>query len=219
MATLTERLEWRRDQKGYRLVAPKPPRRPGPHATLLARDVGQPAKIVRLGGRLVPWFVPDDLYRVFAKSVTSPAALLDFIKSYAPLTHDGLDPTIGENVDDGLRQAKMMRDMITLVADHTGEFSRRIEVAGWKLPPVHASLRMDPEARRLRVFLAPRNLIEALWLQLAQVEATGSHLRICAHCGIAFEAGKNTTRRADARFCSDAHRVAFNSLQRSRKDQ
>jgi len=32
-----------------------------------------------------------------------------------------------------------------------------------------------------------------------------------------FEAGRGTGRRLDAKFCSDEHRIAFNSLKRSRE--
>lgn len=37
----------------------------------------------------------------------------------------------------------------------------------------------------------------------------------CQHCHRAFEHGRGTGRRLDAKFCSDQCRISFNSLRRS----
>jgi len=50
---------------------------------------------------------------------------------------------------------------------------------------------------------------------LAALNRVFRNKRACAHCGAMFEAGRGAGRRADAKFCSDEHRVAFNSLKRS----
>ena len=43
---------------------------------------------------------------------------------------------------------------------------------------------------------------------------------ICLHCGERFQTGlgRGKARRADAKFCCDEHRRAYNSLKRSRAD-
>ena len=61
-------------------------------------------------------------------------------------------------------------------------------------------------------------LLDALWLQLGQALTVSAKIRQCEHCGNWFEAGRGTGRRLDAKFCSDEHRIAFNSLKRSKEN-
>jgi len=61
-------------------------------------------------------------------------------------------------------------------------------------------------------------LRDALWLQFGQAMMREGQLRLCPHCAHWFETGLGTGRRKDARFCSDEHRVTFNSLKRSKGD-
>lgn len=71
----------------------------------------------------------------------------------------------------------------------------------------------------LSLKLTASSLLNALWLQLAANISEGAKYRHCdlASCGKLFEVGSNSSRRADARFCSDAHRIEFNSRKRTKK--
>jgi hypothetical protein len=59
------------------------------------------------------------------------------------------------------------------------------------------------------------SLMNGLWLQLAGDVSGGAAFRSCARCGLLFETGPGTDRRADSRFCSDHHRIEFNSRKRT----
>jgi hypothetical protein len=77
------------------------------------------------------------------------------------------------------------------------------------------SVVVDSVTGRPRLSYKVGSLYEALWLQLGQKISSGHDLRRCAFCGEWFEAGAGTARRADAKFCSDEHRINFNSQKRS----
>ena len=52
-----------------------------------------------------------------------------------------------------------------------------------------------------RLALIPKNLLNALWLQLAQVLTSETAVKSCLYCNELFEVGPGTGRRADARYC------------------
>ena len=64
-----------------------------------------------------------------------------------------------------------------------------------------------------------QSLCDFLWLEVAAEIANGSVGQQCEFCGSLFNSGPGTGRRADAKFCSDAHRVAFNRRERKKKEQ
>jgi hypothetical protein len=70
--------------------------------------------------------------------------------------------------------------------------------------------------RGFRHTFTTNNLMNGLWLQLAGDVSGGAAFRSCARCGAVFETGPGTDRRADARFCSDQHRIEFNSRKRTK---
>jgi hypothetical protein len=74
----------------------------------------------------------------------------------------------------------------------------------------------DMATRNLKMRLAVPNLLVGLWVQLADALSRQPEFRICQHCKDWFEAGSRE-RRADAKFCSDEHRIEFNSLKRKKK--
>jgi len=63
---------------------------------------------------------------------------------------------------------------------------------------------------KLRVFLQPRSLLGALWIQFAAAVDSRKTFKNCAQCGAPFELSRTpeTGKRSDARFCSDRCRVA-----------
>jgi hypothetical protein len=64
---------------------------------------------------------------------------------------------------------------------------------------------------RPRLGFRPVNLREAIKIYWATTVASGGSLRPCRECSEFFEAGGESTRRADAQFCSDTCRHRFNN--------
>jgi hypothetical protein len=83
--------------------------------------------------------------------------------------------------------------------------------------PFRAWIDWDPVTSTPLWRVRPSTLLDGLWLQFGQAVTRGSRIQTCAHCGAWFEAGRGTGRRLDSKFCSDEHRIAFNSLKRSRE--
>jgi hypothetical protein len=200
-----------RDTKGYRLVNAKPP---------------MPQRVVRKGGKLEPCRSLEiaDLYLIFAsKTTTTPEGVLDFVERYGALTLNGNDASEGEKVDGKggiIPYAFWMRSLL--------DAHRRRQAPPWgnlPSPPggsVSSTIKIgvravwNPEIKALQWQLRPVTLLDGLWLQFGQALMRNAQLRVCEHCGAWFEAGAGTGRRLDAKFCSDEHRVTFNSLKRSR---
>ncbi|HET8920663.1 MAG TPA: hypothetical protein VFN27_13400, partial [Xanthobacteraceae bacterium] len=58
-------------------------------------------------------------------------------------------------------------------------------------------------------------LLDAIWLQLAEALSGDAQIRRCLQCGAWFAAGANFGRRRETKFCSDEHRILYNSLKRT----
>jgi hypothetical protein len=233
-------FEWRRDELGYKL-APEPPPDPRSIRVPVARyERGtDPAIVERLykqararfeaskaegpdelilprGGNLVscrPLDQVDTLFAVFAGAGRSKQGLLDFVVRNGPLTSAG-NSAEGESVRFGLKQARLMNDLLGCPKQFQPDYLRRMGQNGLCCATAEVSVVVDSVTGRPRLNYKVRSLYEALWLQLGQKISSGHDLRRCAFCGAWFEAGAGTTRRADAKFCSDEHRINFNSQKR-----
>ena len=171
---------------------------------------------MRRGGALQsyrPLDLYEKLFHQFA-ALKSPGDVLAFIEKFGPLTKDGLDPKSGELVDGVLAHADAMRELLDCSSRQSG---RRYVLASQTNPMAEIAVTfvMDPDTGTLRWQLLPACLLDALWMQAANALSGGGVLRVCQQCGAFFEAGRGAGRRLDAKFCSDEHRVAFNSLKRS----
>jgi hypothetical protein len=225
MALLFIDFPWRKDAAGYRLVDAEPPKPERTavdpssgrrrHLTILERDPGKPLRIVPKGGKreqYQPLIRFPELYKAFA-SLREPNDVLRFVQNYGPLTHDGLEPSRGEDVELVLGLAGKFRVWLD-----RGRGGRK-QVANWigtqelTFANLQASLVAGPSGE-LRLRVAPRNLLGGLWLQLAQALAGGARIRECQHCGCWFETGPGTGRRLDAMYCSTQHQIDYNSLNR-----
>lgn len=232
MSLLFIEFEWWRDAKGYRLAEPEPPK-PRPKEVhpvfgvihpyeLDPNRFGKPQRVVPNSGELIP-YQPlsntkfDKLSRVFA-SIQTPENVLYFVQQYGPLTEAGLYPDQGENVENALKQAAFFRDLLKggrRLRKRTSAFFEGGVTESPHFASLEASLTPDASgALRLRVL--PKNLLDALWLQLAQVLAAGTSIRACLLCDTWFGAGPGTNKRLDAKFCSDEHRVLYNSRRRTK---
>jgi hypothetical protein len=126
----------------------------------------------------------------------------------------------GESVEDLLSTAALFRKVMLQ------------STKGWKRVPQSLDLELsgrfyrkslgeigfDGDQRRgFRHTFTTDSLMNGLWLQLAGDVSGGAAFRSCARCGVVFETGPGTDRRADSKFCSDAHRIEFNSRKRSKQ--
>jgi len=193
---------WFRVPTGYRLE----PAVAGTPGTLVS-EAPQGARIVPLSGEREtyhPLDRVDALYGVFSKVVDADSAL-DFVRKFGPLTLGG------DDVETVVSQAKHMRDVLHM--HDRGTIAERI--SGIKLVPLGVSLIWNPATQKFEFEFKPKDLLNALWFQLAQTLAGGCEIHACKHCGEWFPAGPGTPRRIDAEFCSKTHKTAWHSLNRS----
>lgn len=193
---------WTRDPKGYRFTDSKPLRR-------LVRNGPDRSSVPCPALR-------GEEFRIFASIATSDAGLLDFVERFGPLTWDGLDATRGDIVVLVMDNARAMRELLVAAAEGHPPSSDGGPVYIGSNSTVRAGVVWDPATKSPRWHFRPNTLLDALWLQFGQAISRGAQLHACQHCGTWFEAGAGTGRRADARFCSDDHRITFNSLKRSK---
>jgi hypothetical protein len=69
----------------------------------------------------------------------------------------------------------------------------------------------------LELRIKPGFFLQALQFQLFQNLSSSAVGKFCRQCGIWFRVGPGL-RRSDSKFCSDEHRVLFNSAKRSKAD-
>jgi hypothetical protein len=222
MAALEIDLEWRRDAKGYLLKESRAPKAyaADDETSLLARDWGSPKRIVPKGGNLIfdrPLAKNDHLFLYFAKEGTEPSGLLKFINAFGPLTRSGFDCDRGEEVPRLVSHAAAMRGWIDAVRDERrASLPDSIGPDGLKLGTLVAEVVIDPITQAPRLRLRVNDLLTGLWVQLGQKMTGSARFQRCLQCRGMFETGPGTGRRLDAKFCTDAHRIAFNSQKRSR---
>lgn len=229
-------FEWQLDADGYDLKPAQEPLsrsgQPDEGATLISVSqrvyltVRKPLRIVRRGGQLRsyrPLDRFDRLFHQFAVDAITPKGVFGFVERFGPLTKDGLDENRGEDVEIAISHATEMRRVLDAYERHnTSDIAQMLGPKGKSLldspiSTIEVKLVFDPAENTPKLQFTMPNLITALWFQLAQSMASGAILRRCQHCNKPFGAGPGTTRRADAKFCSDAHRTEFNSLKRSKR--
>jgi hypothetical protein len=114
-----------------------------------------------------------------------------------------------------LYAAEQMRDMLAKSSGGKSPFKpseREI-----RLTFIDVKLAPDPITGTVQIAFSPRSLMNALFLQIGQVLSGDATIKRCRHCGTVFTAGPGTPRRLDAEFCTDQHRIDFNSRKRSRR--
>ena len=186
-------------------------------------SVRKPRRIVHRNGKLRRYWPLRDydrLYNQFSR-VASPEELRSFIEKFGPLSTEGRNPEGGDNVIHLLDHAKQMRLLLDAYATgRTKEIAKLLGPKGLPLGDgpigdVKAIIVFDSVTEKPRLQFIPRNLLNAIWLQLGEHLGGNLNLIECRLCGKMFERGVGTTRRADAEFCSDQHRIEFNSKKRS----
>jgi hypothetical protein len=186
-------LTWWRDLKGYRVW-----------------DGGR--RIVASGVKeenYKPFQRHQNLFGEFASIPKTAEGLLDFMTKFGPLTREGLDAQ-GEDVAAGVAAAQSMEQLLQAV-----ERPGPAQLFGERRS-IHLTLQIaDTGSGRLVASLVPDTLLDAIWLQLAEALSGDAQIRRCLRCGAWFAAGANFGRRRETKFCSDEHRILYNSLKRS----
>jgi hypothetical protein len=206
MTRLIIEFDWVHDPKGYHL--------------------DQKGRVVRNGkGRRPedqeacrPLSSTDTLFRIFARMATTPEGVLEFVQRYGPLTWGGWDASHGEQVALVMMHARHMNQILESRAGKSKRSGFPEDRPQTGVPSsIDAWVLWDRTAKEFKWSLRPKTLLDALWLQLGQWLTSGAQIRACQKCGDWFEAGRGTGRRADAKFCSEEHKIAFHSLERSRE--
>jgi hypothetical protein len=159
-----------------------------------------------------------DLHLIFANKCTTPDGVVNFVNRYGPVTTLGNDIYRCDTVRKVVHQAKLMQEVLKRSAG--GQrwpkwWAKPLRVTA--ISAIDAFVVWDPESRLPRWYLHPKFLLDALWLQLGQALTGRALIRQCEQCRTWFEAGRGTGRRADAKFCSEEHKILFHSLKRSRE--
>ena len=225
MPNLFTDFHWHRDASGYRLVR---------KGTL---PDGKPPsdRIVANGGERVAIrpLETTDLYMVFAY-VDSAEKLLEFVERFGLLGDyegeqheltgyyqdpDGsellyVDSYEGMPVDKYLEQAAQFLELLRRKEEGPEQLAAFLKSIGTPRQGLGHVRLIPDKVLGARFQIVATDLMQALWFQLGQVLASNIKLSTCLHCGQLFEAGVQTGRRADAKFCSDEHRTLYHSLNR-----
>jgi hypothetical protein len=211
-------LLWYKDSKGYTL-----------------EDHGKWGQwIGRRGGQLIPIhpLKNDRAFTAFSNISTSKdlvefmnsCGFLDSFDSFGPsfirveagkmFRIKGAPEPSGEDVQKHLEAAGVFRE---LLAKPRRALSRR--AAAWIQNACSESIgeiqMLFDEHGLLRPVLKPTSLMSGLFWQLLNSLRAGARYRSCKHCGVIFQVGVGSGRRADAKFCSDEHKILFHSRRRS----
>ncbi len=186
---------WTRDLKGYRLW-----------------DSGK--RVVASGVKqesYKPFERHENLFGQFASIPKTPEGVLDFVTKFGPLTRDGLKAR-GEDVAAVLEAAKSMAGLLqaTEGRQSPSQLSSRRR-------SIHLTLQSANPASGHLLTIVPDTLLDGMWLQLAVALSGDAQLLRCIQCGAWFAAGASFGRRRETKFCSDEHRILYNSLKRSRR--
>jgi hypothetical protein len=125
----------------------------------------------------------------------------------------------GEDVEADLKEASLFRNILQNIGHPTrmrSIFAERSWTLILRPALARRSIALDRPEARIELWPDPGNLLGALWWQLFHKLSGEANIRTCLHCGQWFDVGPGTNKRLDAKFCSDKHRVLFNSLKRSK---
>jgi hypothetical protein len=171
------------------------------------------------------------LYVRFAKLDGSAESCLGFVK-YFGLLKTPASVGASEPLDDWQREIKKLRSLMstldaTAEPDHRGGIvrtvnSRRMRMSMTSIDVSLISSPMDDWGRaisqgRPALLLVPKNLLDAMRLQLAKFVAGDGSLQVCKQCGEWFERGASKMRRSIAIFCSEPCKNRFHYLERAKR--
>jgi hypothetical protein len=215
-------FEWAVDEAGYDWVAGGPTE-PTDEKSLIGEVIStlqgkpiRPDRIVRRGGNLKvdrPFERVPGLFRLFSKIATTPEGLLDFVTRFGPMTPEG-NREGGEDALIGLSAAQGMSELLDSYSQDQRRCFLQFGEQGLSWSRIDVALAFTPMTGRLQFKFTPPSLVNALSFEMGEFLTRDAQVRECLHCRGWFETGPGTGRRADAKFCSNDHRIAHNSLKR-----
>lgn len=180
-------------------------------------------KMLRPVGRKHDEFAPlkieteKPVYLRFSELDGSEEACLEFARSWGLLR--STKPSEAEFLDDWRREIRQMQMDIAFLAD--GEKPRKPGSAdAWRMTNLDVLLvpqQSVDDGKRFTMHFQPRNLFEAMRLQIARSVSGGGSIRRCKQCGEWFETGASESRRSIAVFCSEKCKNRFHYLERSKR--
>ena len=224
--SFTVDFEWEFDEAGYDFLPGGPADECdeksvfGEVLSALNGEPIRPPRIVRRGGELRayrPFERVNGLFLPFSKRATTVEGLLEFVTRYGPMTREGNEAS-GEDAIIGLSHAEAIADFLKDYSTDPQTSLGRFGEHGLGWSRMDVGLTFSTVTGWPQMKLRPSSLVNALWFEVAAFLTGDAPLRACQHCVEWFLAGPGTNRRLDAIFCSNDHRVAFNSLKRSRRD-
>ena len=216
-------FEWERDLDGYRIVS------------LKAKDVGDVEKgddseetieyFVPIGRRTIRYRPLEEhpaLFMEFAQLSQSSTGLptsqdvKEFVDKYGLLKSSQKPLRVGDVIWDSMR----MKDGVYWwrKGEQTGDLTQFI--ADWnkvRLAPIDIRFDKAWDATFPSLFIKPKDLLAAMWLQIAQAVSKQTDLRKCLHCPTWFTYGPGTGRRKTAFYCSDRCRRAAHRAKEHQK--
>jgi hypothetical protein len=149
------------------------------------------------------------LFRTFADTISTEKGILEFANKYGLLNGRLIPPPNFR--EDGVT-ANFVLDAIASGIPPEGGQHDFLQTAAWMLQfPINKRLREETnvtlvyshEEGRQRMYILPKNLIGAMWLQFAQAVDGNTTFRRCAHCGTWFEISPNSGFRTNRAYCTD----------------
>jgi len=228
-------FEWSRCPSGYG-VTDRWSLNPGEEEKIDNVEVIAPKSQEKVAYRPFAKVEGRDLYLLFAH-ITTTNGLLGFMEKYGLLSTNSWQ--WGDSVRGALEEAKFFRDLISKgrspknVAAIFNSKLRTAEIASNKKAGMDAPTQIDPRnlyvwigsvdvvahpSRGIHFRFKPDSLMDALWWQITSKLSGDCSFATCRSCGLLFERGVGAGRRADAEFCSDEHRIHFNSFKRSKRE-
>jgi hypothetical protein len=167
------------------------------------------------------------LYARFAKLDGSVDSCLDFAKAWGLLKTEAQVGAV-ERLDDWQREIKKLQSLMSTLeatSERPGGIvrtanSRRVRMS---MTSIDVSLLSGPPdgpgaaPGRPTLVLRPKNLVDAMYLQLAKFVASDGSLQVCKQCGEWFERGATESRRSIAIFCSEKCKNRFHYLERAKR--
>jgi hypothetical protein len=213
-------LDWWRDAEGYvlkKFSLEELLSRSGAkddHDRDMAVSVANKLWIHGMSGKSVP-FRPFDgspeLFKEYA-AIQRPEQALAFVASNGLLTDPGPDFRMA-SAHSIVEDAQLMHDMRVLRSEWIAKGGRLARPGDeFSFADMEAVLKPVGPLGMPTLIFRPKTLRDGLWLQAAYDFADEHPPRACQQCGKVFEG-----RRADAAFCSEEHRRAWYSLERTRK--
>jgi hypothetical protein len=162
------------------------------------------------------------LYARFAELDSSEKSCVDFANAWGLLTTES--PSQAEPLDfwrKEIRKIKGLMNVLEAKEKPPGGLLRRsrdqVSLPSITVRLVPGELDVDGNIGRPKLLLGPKDLLEAMYLQLGKFVAGDGSLRSCRQCGEWFECGGTESRRSIAIFCSEKCKNRFHYLERTKR--